>query len=720
MVTPIDSLPFATAGTCATVGDSADHVINGTLPYAKDPNLVLVDNEKYWYHARHKNGVTSGFEACWGIYDADADSITRNPIVTSESDNSLVDWPADSEIVIAFTASPQQLVQWTSQFPHKAADEVIWAVGIHHSNGDMGVNVCDDQTAFTRPAGVLDWCTDGTAFDRADLAWRTIDPSQQRVSEADANGIQVGTGRMRNVNGAGDWRYTRGSLTEFAVEAHLITGRTVMMVAIGRGGMQVDEDYGLGWTAAQTFDNVAKIADEEIALSRTAGVAAGYVMPTSPDIVLFDLGSGDAVAENSNGEFVTALHQYILDTQDAARWGWADKDYTKYYIQDMSPPIAEKYTTFNGAALLEELAPDYVKLIDTGDLDCWDNLHTTGEAQIVLGRRIAHAVLTSSGGAKSGKGAVRVRRDLVDVSETTTGAVFSRWKYKGVTDTAPTAEEFSQTVAGDKFRWSKTALTAFGVVDVSGFWPLETLHPETTFWAVFTDSVTPTKAGVFRLSGLPTDAGTYYEWDLLEYYESSPAMDIGGTSKHTVNFTRRMRNSEKLFAVHFTAEKHITLTGETLDVTTDAPATWNGSQTAGNYRLLAGRDNGASLRVPRVYPIVGVSSKTANATGSDIYQFTLPANGVFSLELTVVGYCAANSDCVKSKISRIYEVNGSGVPTILHSPALTNEKTETGVTLLMTDKGAGGLYVQAVQVTLSGRAAEVWEFTTTGELVELI
>lgn len=717
----LETFPPVTAGTAQTEGDSASHVINGTLPYAADPNAVLVDGERYWYHAYHSNGVTSGFEFCWGIYTASTDTITRNPIRTSETADALVDWPASSTIVIAFAASPEMLSQWCSQFANKDPREVIWAVGIHHSNGDMGVNVCDDQTAFTRPAGVIDWCTDGTAFDRADLDWRTIDPGQQRVSEADANGIQVGTGRMRDVSGAGtDWRYTRGTLTEFAVEAHIITGRTVAMCAIGRGGLIVGENYGLGWEESQTYDNVAKVASEEIALARAAGVADGLLFPTSPDIVLFDVGGGDALNGTSNGEFVNAIYQYIKDTQDPDRWGWADRDYTKYFIQDMSPVIAEAYPTFNGAALLEELAPDYVKLIDMSDLDCWDNLHFTGESAIVGGRRVAHAALTGVGSTKGGKGSIRARRDLIDVAGTTVGAVNGRWKYKGVTDTAPASEEFSQNVAGDKFRWSKTGVTDVGTFDLSSFWPLTTLHPETSFWAVFQDNANVNKSGVFRLSGLPSDEGTYYEWDLLEYYESDPAIDVGGTSKHNVTFTRKMLNSDKMYAVHFTDEQHQSLIGDTLSVSTDAPADWNGLQTAKNYRYLAGRDNGAFLRIPRVYPLVGVSEKTANVTTSDIYNLSLPSNGVYSLELTVVGYCASNSDCIKSTISRIYEVDGSSVVTVLHAPSVANEKTETGLTVLMTDKGVGGLYVQAAQVTITGRAAEVWEFTTTGQLVELV
>ena len=98
-------------GTTSTIG-TGSYVIDGTVPYAPDPNVELTDGERYQYFVQHDTAGDAGYEFGWGIYDAAAATLTRNVEKSSNSD-ALVDWTFGTKLV-SIVASSQMLTQWVS------------------------------------------------------------------------------------------------------------------------------------------------------------------------------------------------------------------------------------------------------------------------------------------------------------------------------------------------------------------------------------------------------------------------------------------------------------------------------------------------------------------------------------------------------------------------------------------------------------------------------
>lgn len=505
---PIDSLPPVTLGTCQTVGSGASHVITGRVNYAADPRDVAADQQKYFYHCYNPSAQTPQFEWCWGVWDEAGNSITRNPIVTSEPGNAPVDWPDNAVKFLAVALSPQFFQQYGLGLVDRSIGGATFSVGTSQSN-DSVANLMAAPTLQLNPF-LRDWSTAGVApFSRANLAWRTPNPADQY---ADHEPLYVGYGRSVQVEGV--WYQTCGTHYAMANALQIMHGGLHFMVhasAIGQG----IENPG-GWEYAPGSGNVAEVLSQEIA-NAIAALPAEYGDITYPHIILFNQGTTNHVLGTNSVKYGGILEQFMFDCSAPYRYGWAHPKNSAWVFVEQADQLRMNFPDFNGHAVAADFAGNNVRIVKNRNTRLVDGLHVPGEDNFDLGGEIARSVASTQFEPYPKSPAVILKKTYVDTADRN-----GIWTPEAPSGNPPAAGATNHSVAEDVLRVHKTDGNPFGVVDQSsaGYHRLGRGQPCTI---TMEQLAVPANYFRYTVEQMPEDRGDYWEWPVVAFEQSATA-----------------------------------------------------------------------------------------------------------------------------------------------------------------------------------------------------
>tara|TARA_R110002049_G_scaffold281333_1_gene460878 strand:+ start:38803 stop:40863 length:2061 start_codon:yes stop_codon:yes gene_type:complete len=633
----------------------------------------------------------SDYEIVTGLVGSSGTTFTRVTVHKSSNSNAAVNWGAGTKRLEAVSTS-KMLRQWAVQFANKPPGEAILIASSGQSNMRFA-NFRVNQTAPDSSTGIWDYSTDGTeAFDRADLAFRNVDPSDEYLYGT----IHVGTSRKAE-RSPSTFQFTENIPYATALELERLTGRPVCIVNATRAGTAID--YAEGWVYDPGSDNVLDVWSEEIA-NAIANPPTGVTLPASPDIVIFAQGGSDALAEQDSGRYGHLLEQMILDCEDSNRYGWADPEKTHWYLVEISPELQEEYQTFNGHAVADDLTPDYVHLVPTHGAITTDGLHYTGEDAAMLGRRIARMVSTGVAGSKSGLGGTRARKLFRELSSISTA-----YLYGGASDSAPDSGDYNDNAGHTKLRIHKTDGNPFGAQDQSES-GIHSLHRD---GCVITIAQSSNAANYreYTVDTLPVDMGDYWEWDVSAYDEGGTPPT--GSTGSSLSASRLVFDGTSILARSgLQPSSDQLLEADTLRsyiILGDSDANFK-------YRNLIVDGDGA------IYPLGGMRrmphkiQKTLDVTGSSLVNIRCPENSHMYAKVTVVGKNSTTNQMYVAVAQTVgYRVTGAWQS---EGTKYDVEFAATGFSLAW-DTAAGNS--TALELTTTSNNTEVWEFNLEIEVM---
>lgn len=673
-----------TAGTSTTTGTGA-YAISGTVA-GRLAITTLSDGDECAFIAE----MGSDFEIFFGTYTASGSTVSRDVVIRSSNSNAAVNWSAGTK-TLSVVATTSMLTQWSSQFAEKPPGEPIVLAASFQSNGGHS-NIRGTQTAPEVNNRVWDWSTDGTsAFDRADLAWRNVDPTDQYLYGT----INVGTSRMVDSSG---WKYTENIAFACANLLQKLSGRDVYVISVYRYDTALDDAEGWGYDPGS--DNVLDVWSEEIA-NALAAPPSGVTFPASPDIVIFGQGESDAGDGKSSALYAYQLEEMILDCEDANRYGWADAGKTHWYVLEMPEPWQEQYQVFNGHAVADEFTPDHVHLVISRGALTYDTVHYVGESAAMLGHRVAKMALTGLSNSKSGIGAVRSKKLWVDPAD-----VLSFWTYGGESASAPSTGTFNDNAAHTKLRIAKTDANPFGATDHSsvGFHTLHRQGCEITLEST-------TNAADYRkytVETLPVDQGTYWEWDVTAYEE-------GGTPPTGATYSKLTSNRYIFDGVSVQAKSDMPIASGALLASNvyESYSSLYPSTPFGVAGALIDEDGILRRRGgPKEIPFK--VQKSLNVTADNLIGFAVPNNTHIWARVIVVGANSTSHAMFKAEAETAgYRTTGAWQQV---DSDITYTTPVSGFTLAWA---AGSFNTTQLRLTTTGNAGETWDFDCYLEILEV-
>ena len=496
-------------GTTSTIG-TGSYVIDGTVPYAPDPNVELTDGERYQYFVQHDTAGDAGYEFGWGIYDAAADTLTRNVEKSSNSD-ALVDWTFGTKLV-SIVASSQMLTQWVSPILQLRAGQALGIVSTGQSQCGHASVLGDAENIPAPNPNIQSWqSTTGVVSETK--GWVVPD-----ATDVKTNDISPTVGLMGGINGASTdsthiaWELGNMLQQFFGVDVYLLN--------VYWDGYPIN-----GWKYDPGSGNVAEEINDQFAAANAA-LPAGVSVQWR--IGIFWQGPSDAW-DSFPGTSLEALpwaeacRDFVDDCWDSARWGWAPEDFV-WYVPENSYRAGRKYNArWNGHAILNAITDDRVCVVPMLHLSneeyTYDRVHWFGEVHQILAKSLFRMIAFGTSLGVSTSESMLLVDDTLDMLAQYTLVVDS--------DAAPAAGEMHINAAQDRVRMSKTLEFGYGVTDHqrdaanSGVGNLGTQYSgaflERDAIRLTAGATPDSNYTTFDTDSVARDGGDYWEWDIINF-----------------------------------------------------------------------------------------------------------------------------------------------------------------------------------------------------------
>ena len=535
------ALPSITAGV-VTTSDTSDIVFaaDGDMPQFRNPYDVLLDNRIYHYHFYHEDGVQSGYEWGWGDYDFASKTLTRN-VLESSAGGAKVNWGNSDNKIVVISTSPDFFYQFGRLWAELEPWHGLCVAGTGNSQ-NHNVSLLQGAPLTTADFdGIEDWCK--IAAGTGSNAWRTIDPDDEYAAQPDGNAVRfTGYPRSQSYDGGTTWFQTAQTTMEVAKIARVASGRRVWTIHHSATATAF-RDATHGWMYADSGncgnDFADRITDAIAAIdarATTLGLPPQGI--TVPHIVVMQHGASDA-GSTPEGQYAMDILDWVYNMEQDQFWGVCDKDISRYLI--LEPGLVyDESTHWNGFGLLAENAPERVQVFSAFDIEPYDIFgHGTGESIIAQTKTVMENLISPSPyqRAKVGIQTKPNYKTAANMFYDWDGALplpSNYWDDDGDKTGAPADSHFCVDTTNNKFRLDKHSKLAlfFTTTPDSGDWKttqngyvgraVERIGRDgANFIWRFGDG---TNNRTIITSGLATDQGGYWEWDLVnEVDQGSPA-----------------------------------------------------------------------------------------------------------------------------------------------------------------------------------------------------
>lgn len=153
--------------------------------------------------------------------------------------------------------------------------------------------------------------------------------------------------------------------------------------------------------------------------------------------------------------YATDLHNHVKAGEHSSMYNYCDKQ-TLYILADMGNATNDDYRNFNGIQIARALIGSRASVVDMSDSDLFDPVHTTGESNARIGKRLAEKWVGTAG--------------LAQQADRNESWIFSPDKFElnntltmlTPGDGTPTLGQWIHNVAGNRVRISDVDTTIFG------------------------------------------------------------------------------------------------------------------------------------------------------------------------------------------------------------------------------------------------------------------
>lgn len=396
------AFPEALGGT--TTSTASPFLINGTLPYAADPNTQLTGIFEGDYFIRYADNVTVGFESGYGSYDASTDSLTVIKVYQSSN---------GPDVAATFTSAVKHFGFVLSGNVIGAMARTLIALEPHEdiligSSGQSNAGhytYYDGATPATN-ANVLDWSTTGAG---GALGWRTV-VKADNYTDYTPTTAYIGTPRsVFDVS----WRACGSIVHGMAVRLAQITGRKVRTINVYRPATGISDPV-YGWGYSTTTTTLVSRVFKDAVVDAIAALPANQSSITKLHIYLFSQGENDAAGTTvPSGTYGNLLAEHMAALEAPEKWGVAGPE-TRYILMDIPCRAREiesfqpQIATFDGHAVAQSIVGSRCVVVPTQGAETrYDQTHYIGEAADMLGARAADTMITTTTAGTNYGGAFR-------------------------------------------------------------------------------------------------------------------------------------------------------------------------------------------------------------------------------------------------------------------------------------------------------------------------